>query len=169
MILSDGTIRRALKNGRITIDPMPEDERIQPASVDLTLGAQFRSPYNELPTIDMNLYTLLPGECMLACTAETVTIPRNMVGRVEGKSSWGRRFIMIHATAGFIDPGFHGQITLELKNLSSCPQTLPVGQPICQISFADLDQSAQRPYGHPELNSHYQGQTGATPSAVAWT
>ncbi len=168
MILSDRTIRRALFDRRIIISPLPPEQRIQPASVDLTLGTEFRTPVKGAVMAASSLFTILPGECMLGCTAEWVEVPRDMVARVEGKSSWGRRFILVHSTAGFIDPGFKGQITLELVNLSKEPQVLPVGQPICQISFATLDQEAQRPYGHPGLGSHYQGQTGATASAQQW-
>ncbi len=167
-IRSDIAIRKELTAGRLGIDPAPADQCIQPASVDLTLGSSLMDPYSEVPQVARNLYTLLPGECMLGTTAETVKIPHDMVARVEGKSSWGRRFIMVHATAGFVDPGFHGQITLELVNLSACPQVLPVGEPIAQISFAWLDQAAARPYGHPDLNSHYQGQMGATASVAVW-
>jgi dCTP deaminase len=157
-----------LKSGGIRMDPPPQDWQIQPASVDLTLAADFHSPYENDPKRHRGAYTILPGECVLGSTVECIELPDDLVGRVEGKSSWGRRFLMIHSTAGFIDPGFEGTITLELVNLSKVSQTLPVGSPIAQISFQRLDRPAKRPYGHPDLNSHYQYQNGVTPSAIAW-
>lgn len=168
MILSDIAIRRQMMKKAIVIDPMPQDWQFQPASVDLTLGSHFQSPYSDLPCISMNLYTMLPGECMLATTAERIEVADDMVARVEGKSSWGRKFLMVHSTAGFIDPGFRGQITLELTNLSQVTQVLPVGGAIAQVSFHWLDQPAARPYGHPELNSHYQDQVGVAASVLPW-
>lgn len=168
MILSDGTIREVIDKHWINLDPMPEDRMFQPASVDLRLASVFVEPYSEKEITCEKLYTLLPGECILGSTVEWVEISRTLVARVEGKSSWGRRFLMVHSTAGFIDPGFRGRITLELKNLSSCPIVLPVGEAICQISFEFLDTAAQRPYGHPDLGSHYQDQPGALASAAAW-
>lgn len=166
-LLSDWSIRRALESGALVIDPPPSDERIQPASVDLTLGDSFRCPYADHSfTVDDGIYyTVVPGEVILATTAERVEIPSSMAARVEGKSSFGRQFLMVHATAGFIDPGFKGQITLELANLSRVSIPLRVGEPICQISFTFLDWPSTRPYGSEGLSSHYQGQVGATPSA----
>lgn len=169
MILSDHTIKIALKSGELRIEPTPQDRAIQPASVDLNLGPQFWSPYEDEPrTFDKFLY-LKPGECMLGETAEHITVPDWLMARVEGKSSWGRRFLSVHVTAGFIDPGFAGKVTLELVNLSRISQLVPVGQPICQLSFEQLTTSADRPYGHPELGNHYQNQHGVTPSALGWT
>jgi len=172
MMLSDATIKAMLRDGDIGIDPAPPYSAIQPASVDLRLGGDFiriglfggaDKPF-KLP--DGEPLAIAPGECLLACTAETVRVPAHLVARVEGKSTWGRRFLMVHSTAGFIDPGFHGQITLELKNLNTARLLLPVGAPIAQISFQLLDLPAERPYGTIGLGSHYQGQTGATPAAV---
>lgn len=168
MILSDATIRKQIKQGRIVIEPHPQDWQLQPASVDLTLGGDFLSPYEDTPVHHGGYYTILPGECMLATTTERICVPNDLVARVEGKSSWGRRFIMVHSTAGFIDPGFAGTITLELTNLSKVSQPLPVGSPIAQISFQWVDQPVVRPYGTPSLRSHYQNQEGVTPSAVPW-
>src|SRR5436190_16277383 len=126
MMLSDGTIKAMLRDGDIGIDPAPPYSAIQPASVDLRLGGDFMriglfgGADRPIPfrLSDGEQLTTAPGECVLACTAETVRVPAHLVARVEGKSSWGRRFLMVHSTAGFIDPGFYGQITLELKNLS---------------------------------------------------
>lgn len=166
-MLSDSTIRKLVRDRHITLDPPPEDQAYQPASVDLRLGRSFRSEDGqecEVPmTGEFNAIVIGPGECALACTRECVGLPADIVGRVEGKSSWGRCFLMVHSTAGFIDPGFCGQITLELKNLGSRPVVVPLGTYIAQISFQYLDQPAARPYGCEALGSHYQNQLGATP------
>lgn len=164
MILSDRTIRKCLSNGILAIVPEPGDAQIQPASVDLKLANEFLDPWTKARTVP-GWFSLAPGQCVLATTLERVKIPPNMVARVEGKSSWGRQFLMVHSTAGFIDPGFDGQITLELKNLSdSEPLLLKAGCYIAQVSFQWLDEPADRPYGSTGLNSHYQGQTGVTPA-----
>jgi dCTP deaminase len=169
MILSDRSIRDMLDSGDLVIDPPPADQCIQPASVDLLLGQEFMSPYeNHFFMVDSGYYSVIPGECILATTLERVEIPDNMVARVEGKSSFGRRFLQIHSTAGFIDPGFHGQITLELTNLSKTTVCVEVGQPIAQISFEWLDRAVERPYGSDGLNSHYQDQEGVTGSGYPW-
>lgn len=168
MILSDTTIRKQMRLKRILISPEPQDWQLQPASVDLTLGNDFVSPYNDKEEIHLEYYTILPGECVLAATAEYIEVPTDMVARVEGKSSWGRRFLMVHSTSGFVDPGFRGIITLELTNLSKVSQALPVGSAICQVSFQWVDQPVARPYGADALGSHYQDQAGATPSAIPW-
>lgn len=166
MILSDATIRKQMRQKRIVIEPEPKDWQFQPASVDLTLAGDFLSPYKDHREIHQGYYDIRPGECILASTAERIEVPTDLVGRVEGKSTWGRRFLMIHSTAGFIDPGFRGQITLELTNLSEVSQSLPVGSAIAQISFQWVDQPVTRPYGTPALGSHYQDQSGVTPSAI---
>lgn len=167
MILSDTAIRRLLREKRLIIDPEPSDVQIQPASVDLTLGRGFLSPYGG-EEVDQDCYLLGPGDCVLATTTEYVAIPSDLVARVEGKSSWGRKFLMVHSTAGFIDPGFRGLITLELTNLSKVSHMLKVGVSIAQISFQCMDQPAARPYGSPGLDSHYGDQYGVTPSALPW-
>lgn len=161
MLLSDRTIIDMLALGQIGIDPIAPGQ-IQPASVDLRLGdmQDGAMEWDELKGAG-RIWTLCPGEFLLACTMETVRLPSWIAGRVEGKSTWGRRGLLIHA-AGFVDPGFHGQLTLELKNLTD--KYLEIGQfsPICQIAFSKLDRGAVRPYGDVDLGSHYQGQKGVT-------
>ncbi len=174
MMLSDHTIRSLLAAGQLRIDPEPTDDCFQPASVDLRLGGNFlRVMLESTFPVDCTYPDgLLPGatfgidpqECVLATTAEVLTVPNYLVARVEGKSTWGRRFLMVHSTAGFVDPGFTGQITLELHNLSPRRLHLTVGEPIAQVSFERLDHAAARPYGHPDLRSRYQGQRSATPA-----
>jgi dCTP deaminase len=179
-VLSDGTIRRLVEEGRIAIEPW--DERlVQPASVDLRLGDSFRVFHNHRVTaIDLrepprNLteevrieegepFAIHPGEFVLGNTLERVAIPEDVVARIEGKSSIGRLGLIVHATAGFVDPGFQGTLTLEITNLTRVPIKLYAGLPIAQLSFMALDQAAERPYGSPELGSHYQGQLAATES-----
>lgn len=168
MILSDWSIRSMLDDGGLIIDPAPRDGQIQPASVDVCLGPEFLSPYEDRIIKVDGYFSVIPGECVLASTLERVVIPRDLVARVEGKSSWGRRFLQVHSTAGFIDPGFRGTITLELTNLSKTTICLTVGEPIAQISFEWVDRAVARPYGSDGLNSRYQDQSGVTPSALAW-
>lgn len=162
-MLCDSTIRKHIRLGDIVIDPVPADVAFQPASVDLRLNQGHKLidavDHREL---DEPFIFLRPNDCVLASTLERVKIPDFMVGRVEGKSTWGRRFLQVHSTAGFIDPGFFGEITLELRNDSPRVLRLLPGDYIAQLSFDFLDQRCERPYGHPELKSHYQGQRGAT-------
>jgi dCTP deaminase len=179
-VLSDGTIRRLVDEGRIVIEPWDES-LVQPASVDLRLGDSFRVFHNHRVTaIDLrepprNLteevrieegepFAIHPGEFVLGNTLERVSIPDDVVARIEGKSSIGRLGLIVHATAGFVDPGFQGTLTLEITNLTRVPIKLYAGLPIAQLSFMALDQAAERPYGSPELGSHYQGQLAATES-----
>lgn len=179
-VLSDGTIRRLVAEGRIRIDPW-DDGMVQPASVDLRLGGSFRVFHNYRATaIDLadpptNLtehvavddgqsFVIHPGEFVLGSTKEWVELPDDVVARIEGKSSLGRLGLIVHATAGFVDPGFVGTLTLEITNLTRVPIVLWPGQPIAQLSFMALDRPAERPYGHPELGSHYHGQLDATES-----
>lgn len=158
-ILSDRSIRYHINTplSTLVIDPSPEDQAIQPASVDLRLDSNFINPDGS--TIESDSVWLHRGNFLLGSTVERVRIPDDMVGRVEGKSSLGRVGVQIHATAGFIDPGFEGNITLEFANLSPNSFELKKGMYICQISFSHLDYPATRPYGTPELGSNYQGQT----------
>lgn len=149
MILSDHWIRNSLLWGQLQVDPMPPDSAFQPASLELRLAEPV---------------TLVPGRFALSHTLETVTIPDHLVAQVNGKSSWARLGLQVHATAGYIDPGFSGQITLELKNLGPNRLDLDTGTPICQLVFLQVTGPVLRPYGHPELGSHYQHQMGTTPS-----
>ena len=179
-VLSDGTILRLVADGRIRIDPWDES-LVQPASVDLRLGDSFRVFHNHRASaIDLrqppeNLteevvvpakesFVIHPGEFCLGRTLEWVELPDDIVARIEGKSSLGRLGLIVHATAGFCDPGWKGTLTLELNNLTRVPIKLYPGLPIAQLSFMSLDRPAQRPYGSPGLGSHYQGQRAATES-----
>ncbi len=180
MVLSDGTIREEIAAGRLVIDPF-EDRYIQPASVDLRLGREFRVfrnyrlPYidvkkempelTEVESIDDNVpFILHPGEFVLAVTLERVEIPADLVGRLDGKSSLGRLGLIVHSTAGFVDPGFKGRLTLELTNVANLPVTLYYAMPVSQISFSRLTAAAEKPYGAGATGSKYQGQTGPEPS-----
>jgi dCTP deaminase len=179
-VLSDGTIRRLVAEGHVRIDPW-DDTMVQPASIDLRLGTSFRVFHNHrITAIDLadpprNLtehvevrddesFVIHPGEFVLGRTQEHVELPDDIVARIEGKSSLGRLGLIVHATAGFVDPGFKGTLTLEITNLTRVPIILWPGKPIAQLSFMALDQPAERPYGHPDLGSHYHGQTDATES-----
>ena len=179
-VLSDGTIRRLVAEGHIVIEPWDEG-MVQPASVDLRLGNSFRVFHNhrigaiDLANIPENLtervavpegesFVIHPGEFVLGATEEHVTLPDDIVARIEGKSSLGRLGLIVHATAGFVDPGFTGTLTLEITNLTRVPIVLWPGKPIAQLSFMTLDRPAERPYGHPDLGSHYHGQVEATES-----
>ena len=179
-VLSDGTIRRLVEEGRIAIDPW-DPGMVQPASVDLRLGESFRVFHNfRVPAIDLadpptNLtehivvqegdpFVIHPGEFCLGRTQEWVELPDDLVARIEGKSSLGRLGLIVHATAGFVDPGWKGTLTLEITNLTRVPIILWPGKPIAQLSFMTLDRPAERPYGHPDLGSHYHGQVDATES-----
>jgi dCTP deaminase len=179
-VLSDGTIRRLVAEGRIVVEPWDES-LVQPASVDLRLGDSFRVFHNHRVTaIDLRdpprrlteevvvpggePFAIHPGEFVLGRTLESVAIPDDVVARIEGKSSLGRLGLIVHATAGFVDPGFSGTLTLEITNLTRVPIVLWPGKPIAQLSFMALDRAAERPYGHPDLGSHYHGQLEATES-----
>jgi len=179
-VLSDGTIRRLIEDGRIRIDPW-DPRMLQPASVDLRLGPSFRVFHNfrvaaidlaDPPTnltehveiADGDSFVIHPGEFCLGRTEEWVELPNDLVARIEGKSSLGRLGLIVHATAGFVDPGFQGTLTLEITNLTRVPIVLWPGKPIAQLSFMTLDAPAERPYGHPDLGSHYHGQREATES-----
>ena len=179
-VLSDGTILRLVAEGAITIEPW-DPALVQPASVDLRLGNSFRVFHNhrasaidlrdppsnlteQLTIADGDSFVIHPGEFCLGATLEYVELPNDIVARIEGKSSLGRLGLIVHATAGFCDPGWKGTLTLELNNLTRVPIKLYPGLPIAQLSFMTLDAPAQRPYGHAELGSHYQGQIEATES-----
>lgn len=180
MILSDRTIRDELAAGRIVIDPL-DDSFIQPSSVDLTLDPRFlvfrnhtrgmidvkqdTTDLTEMVTVDDDApFVLHPGEFVLGATLERIGVPEDLVARLDGKSSLGRLGLLIHSTAGFIDPGFYGQITLELSNVHNLPITLYPKMKIGQISFLRMTTAADVPYGTGALKSKYHGQDGPTPS-----
>ena len=180
MVLSDRTIRREIEAGNLVVDPLGEDA-VQPASVDLRLGHLFRVFRNsmipfidvkkeypdltELVTIDDDHpFILHPGEFALAVTFERVKLPSTLVGRLEGKSSLGRLGLLIHSTAGYVDPGWDGALTLELSNVANLPITLYHRMKVSQISFLELSEPAETPYGSSTLGSKYQHQEGPTPS-----
>ncbi len=183
MIFSDGTIRKLLADGTIGLEPL-EDGQVQPSSVDIRLGAEFRvlenhtveciDPLQAQPDLtslvevpDGEAFVLHPAEFVLGTSLETLTLPDDVVAKIDGKSSLGRWGLMIHATAGLCDPGFSGQITLELSNVATLPIRLWPGMRIGQMSFLSLDRPAERPYGHAELGSKYQGQSGPAASRYA--
>jgi len=179
MVLSDATIARLIEEGRIEIDPF-DASLIQPSSVDVRVDRYFRVfRNNRAPYIDVKVeqdltelveiegdepFILHPGEFVLGSTLERVRLPDDLVSRLEGKSSLGRLGLLIHSTAGFIDPGFDGHVTLELSNVANLPITIYHGMPIGQISFMQLSEPARNPYGSGKLSSKYQGQRGPTPS-----
>lgn len=186
MILSDRDIRRRLEEGGLVVDPLGDPElQIQPASIDLRLGNEFlefeRSnipcihPESEEETEEYTRrrvvesgdeYVLHPGDFVLGTTYETVEIPDDLVARVEGRSSLGRLAVVVHATAGFVDPGYRGQITLELSNLGTAPVALrPEEMRISQIVLTELSSPAETPYGD-ERGSKYQDQDGPTASRI---
>jgi dCTP deaminase len=177
-ILSDRDIKKCLETGQILIEPLENPERqIQPSSVDLRIGNEFkgfriiRKPcIDPMDKTDMDSYMesfyiddgepfiIHPGEFALATTYETVKLPDNLVARVEGRSSMGRLGITMHVTAGYIDPGFHGRITLEISNIGKMPVALYTGQRVCQIVFETMTSPSEKPYGHPDRDSKYMGQ-----------
>jgi dCTP deaminase len=171
MILSDRDLRQRLCDRSIVVEPLADLElQLQPASIDLRLGSQFRRAVKPSVEVDEVAegadFVLGPGEFALGTTLERVRVPPDLVARVEGRSSIGRLAILVHATAGFIDPGFEGEITLELANLGPAPASLRVGARICQIVFHVLTSPVERPYG-PARGSKYAGQKGPTPSRLA--
>jgi dCTP deaminase len=180
MVLSDRTIRRLIEEGRIGIEPF-DDVLVQPSSIDVRIDRLFRVFKNSrYPYIDVKQpmedltelvqaegdepFILHPGEFVLASTLERITLPDDLVARLEGKSSLGRLGLLIHSTAGFIDPGWDGHVTLELSNVANLPITIYVGMRIGQLSFVRLTEPAETPYGSGSVGSKYQGQTGPTPS-----
>jgi dCTP deaminase len=179
VVLSDRTIRRLLSEGRIGIDPY-DASLVQPSSVDVRVDRYFRVfrnsryPYinvkeaqedlTELVEVDGEPFILHPGEFVLGSTLERVTLPDDLVARLEGKSSLGRLGLLIHSTAGFIDPGWDGHVTLELSNVANLPITIYRGMKIGQLSFVQLTEPAETPYGSGTIGSKYQGQQGPTPS-----
>ncbi len=180
MIFSDKSIRDAIAAGRIEIDPF-EPGFVQPSSVDLRVDSAFRVFENHrYPHIDPRApqedltkmievaegepFVLHPGEFVLGATLERVRLGDDIVARLEGKSSLGRLGLLIHSTAGFVDPGFDGYLTLELSNVATLPIAIYPGMRIGQISFYQMTTAADHPYGTSEAGSKYQGQRGPTPS-----
>jgi dCTP deaminase len=180
VILSDRSLREAIAAGRLVIDPL-DDEAIQPSSIDVRLDNRFRVFYTARhPYIDVkqpmedltelvevkpdDAFILHPGEFVLGSTLEQIGIPDDLAARLEGKSSLGRLGLMTHSTAGFLDPGFIGHVTLELSNVANLPITLYPGMRIGQIAVFQLTTAAERPYGSRGVGSKYQGQLGPTPS-----
>jgi dCTP deaminase len=179
MTLSDRDIRHALNHRQLGIEPF-DVTQLQPASYDVRLGQGFLVPanmaYNERVSIDraagrfpryfeskglaLGSHVLNPGQFCLGCTAEVVTIGNGFVARIEGKSTLGRLGLIVHCTAGYIDPGFSGQITLELFNCAPYPIELVPGCPVAQLRFERLSSLAERVYGAPGLGSHYAEQVG---------
>jgi dCTP deaminase len=180
VVLSDKTIRSEIEAGRIAIDPF-DPTMVQPSSVDVRVDKSFRVFHNnryafidvrqpmedltELVEVDGGRpFILHPGEFVLGQTLERVTLPDDLVARLEGKSSLGRLGLLIHSTAGFVDSGFSGNLTLELSNVANLPITIYQGMPIGQLSFMRMDGPVERPYGSRETSNKYQGQTEPTPS-----
>ena len=180
MLLSDRDITAEIKSGRVKVEPF-DAKMIQPSSVDVRLDRFFRVFENHKyevidPSIEQHDLTrevavapsdhfiLHPGEFVLASTYEVITLPDDIAGRLEGKSSLGRLGLLTHSTAGFIDPGFSGHITLELSNVANLPVKLYPGMKIGQLCLIKLSSSAEHPYGSALYGSRYQGQRGPTPS-----
>ena len=180
MVLSDRSIREEVAAGRIVIDPF-DDELVQPGSIDVRVGSAFRVfrnsryPYidvkqpmddlTELVTVaDGEAFILHPGEFVLGVVAERIALPADIVATLDGKSSLGRLGLVVHQTAGIVDAGFDGHITLELANMANLPITVYPGMRIAQLSFLSLTTPADHPYGSDRLRSKYQGQAEPTPS-----
>ncbi len=180
MLLSDRDIRSEIQSGRVAVEPFDE-AMIQPSSVDVRLDKFFRVFENHKysvidPSIEQaeltreviaegdEAFILHPGEFVLASTYEIITLPDDIAGRLEGKSSLGRLGLLTHSTAGFIDPGFSGHITLELSNVANLPVKLYPGMKIGQLCLIKLSSPAEHPYGSAIYASRYQGQRGPTPS-----
>lgn len=180
MLLSDRDIRAAIDSGRFTLDPY-DPAMVQPSSIDVRLDRYFRvfenhryphiDPAQEQPDLTRLVesdgsdpFVLHPGEFVLASTYEKVTLGDDVAARLEGKSSLGRLGLLTHSTAGFIDPGFTGHVTLELSNVATLPIKLWPGMKIGQLCFFELSSAAEEPYGSGRYGSRYQGQRGPTPS-----
>ncbi|WP_298327505.1 dCTP deaminase [Haloactinopolyspora sp.] len=180
MLLSDRDIRAAVESKRVQLDPYDPD-MVQPSSIDIRLDRYFRvfenhryphiDPAQEQPGLTRVVepepgepFVLHPGEFVLASTFETVTLGDDVAARLEGKSSLGRLGLLTHSTAGFIDPGFTGHVTLELSNVATLPMKLWPGMKVGQLCFFALSSAVDEPYGSQRHGSRYQGQRGPTPS-----
>lgn len=184
-ILSDKTIKEYLEEGKIVIDPLKDEQQIQPSSVDIRLGDEFKvfkvirkpyidpkdeediAEYMESSTVpEGEAFIIHPNEFALATTQEYVKVPDDLVARVEGRSSMGRLGVTMHVTAGYVDPGFEGRITLEISNIGAMPVALYPGQRVCQLVFETMTTPAELPYGHPKRNSKYMKQLKPESSRV---
>ena len=180
MLLSDRDIKSEIDKGRVVLEPY-DLNMIQPSSVDVRLDRLFRTfenhkyahidPAENQPELTREVavegqdpFILHPGEFVLGSTFEVITLPDDIAGRLEGKSSLGRLGLLTHSTAGFIDPGFSGHVTLELSNVATLPIKLWPGMKIGQLCLFRLESSAEHPYGSAVYGSRYQGQRGPTPS-----
>ena len=180
VLLSDRDIRAEIERGRVVLDPW-EPAMLQPSSIDVRLDKYFRLfdnhkyPYIDPAEDQPDLTRLVeiaageplilhPGEFVLGSILETVTLPDDVAARVEGKSSLGRLGLLTHATAGFVDPGFSGHVTLELSNVATLPIKLWPGMKVGQLCFFRLSSAVEKPYGADAYGSHYQGQRGPTAS-----
>lgn len=161
MILSDRDLTEAMLSGALVVEPF-EAWQLQPASIDLRVGADFIADGEPCRVTDGKRACLPRRGFALATTLETIGIDSFHVARIEGKSTYGRQGLLVHCTAGYIDPGFRGRITLELVNVGPKPIYFLPGQPICQLSVLRLTSEALHPYGSPHLGSRYQGQTTVT-------
>jgi len=183
VLLSDRDIRAQIDSGRVVLDPY-DPAMVQPSSVDVRLDTYFRlfdnhkyaviDPAEEQPELTRlvevagdEAFVLHPGEFVLASTYEAVTLPDDVAARLEGKSSLGRLGLLTHSTAGFIDPGFTGHVTLELSNVATLPIKLWPGMKVGQLCFFQLSSPAENPYGSARYGSRYQGQRGPTASRSA--
>jgi dCTP deaminase len=164
VILSDHTIRELVAADEILVVPSPEDVQFQPVSLDLLLGTDFTYPdqHNRRENTHMPVH-LEPGQFVLGATRERIKLPAHIVGFVCGKSTWARRGLVVES-AGLVDPGFNGTLTLELANVSARTLVVFPGQAICQIYFEATDRRVVRPYGSAGLDSHYQHQVKAEPA-----
>lgn len=180
----DAMASHYVDRGCLKITPELEPVQIQPASIDLRLGPEvtrFEKGFGYVDAVEgirpedliredrgeAGYLTIRRGEFLLGHTLETIVLPPYLTGRVEGRSSLGRLGVTMHVTAGYIDPGFDGQITLEIKNLSDRDVRIPIGHRVCQIVIETMSSPAELPYGAPGRGSRYQGQTGATPYTKA--
>ena len=182
-ILSDKTIKEYLEEGKIVIDPLKDEQQIQPSSVDMRLGDEFKvfkvirkpyidpkdeediAEYMESSTVpEGEAFIIHPNEFALATTQEYVKVPDDLVAR--GRSSMGRLGVTMHVTAGYVDPGFEGRITLEISNIGAMPVALYPGQRVCQLVFETMTTPAELPYGHPKRNSKYMKQLKPESSRV---
>jgi dCTP deaminase len=181
VILSDRDILNLIKNGKLIIDPFDEIF-VQPSSLDITLASKVRVFDNhDVEFIDVRKvcdpsrvielgnggsFVIHPSDFILASTAERITLPTDIAAKIEGRSSLGRLGLIIHATAGYVDPGFSGHLTLEISNISRLPIKLYSGMRIGQMAFIKMSSPVINPYGSPKLRSKYQGQSDPTPSKV---